>query len=484
MQKITLTFLFLFLLTFSAKAQTWQELDSIGRSFLKAQKFKEADSVLNRALVLVEQEVGQNDTLYATFCNNLASLYKSQDLYAKAEPLYIEAKNIKEKVLGKEHPNYAISCNNLALLYYSQGLYDKSKPLQIEAKNIYEKVLGKEHAYYATSCNNLAALYKKQGLYIKAEPLLIEAKNIREKILGKEHPEYAESCNTLAGLYKNQGLYAKSEPLYIEAKNIREKSLGKEHPSYATSCNNLAGLYESQGLYAKAELLYAEVISNKIQQVNTLLPTFSEKERIAYLKSIQVFFSDFQNFAIAYRNKNPKITADLYNQTLFTKSLVFASTQKMREQILGSGDSLLITDFENWKKQKDTYNQLIQKSKQEQEKSGVNLTQLATDINDLEKNISKRSTLFAENVKVQRYQWQQVKDKLGKNEAVVEIIRTQRTVGYDSLGRNKKETVYIALFITPKTKNQPDMLVLENGSYLEEELIFYQNAVQFRLEDE
>ncbi len=37
--------------------------------------------------------------------------------YQKAEPLYLEAKQIREKMLGKLHPDYATSCNDLAILY-------------------------------------------------------------------------------------------------------------------------------------------------------------------------------------------------------------------------------------------------------------------------------------------------------------------------------------------------------------------------------
>jgi tetratricopeptide (TPR) repeat protein len=41
----------------------------------------------------------------ASGLNNLASLYKAQSLYKKAEPLYQRALRIAEKILGKEHPN-------------------------------------------------------------------------------------------------------------------------------------------------------------------------------------------------------------------------------------------------------------------------------------------------------------------------------------------------------------------------------------------
>ena len=48
--------------------------------------------------------------------------------YAKAEPLYIEARDITKKALGTEHPDYAQSLNNLAMLYRSMGEYAKAAP--------------------------------------------------------------------------------------------------------------------------------------------------------------------------------------------------------------------------------------------------------------------------------------------------------------------------------------------------------------------
>ena len=58
---------------------------------------------------------GDPDT--ASSLNNLALLYKDMGDYAKAEPLYKEALEIRQKVLGQEHPDTALSLNNLAALY-------------------------------------------------------------------------------------------------------------------------------------------------------------------------------------------------------------------------------------------------------------------------------------------------------------------------------------------------------------------------------
>ncbi|GAC1458622.1 MAG: hypothetical protein NVS2B14_04170 [Chamaesiphon sp.] len=48
--------------------------------------------------------------------DNLAYLYFSQGRYHEAEPLYVQALEIRTRLLGDEHPDVATTLNNLALL--------------------------------------------------------------------------------------------------------------------------------------------------------------------------------------------------------------------------------------------------------------------------------------------------------------------------------------------------------------------------------
>ena len=70
-----------------------------------------------------------------------------------------------KKLLGAGHPYVATSLNNLALLYKTQGRYTEAEPLFIQALDMRKKLLGAEHPSVATSLNNLAALYEYQGRY-------------------------------------------------------------------------------------------------------------------------------------------------------------------------------------------------------------------------------------------------------------------------------------------------------------------------------
>ncbi|MDO8368262.1 MAG: tetratricopeptide repeat protein, partial [Saprospiraceae bacterium] len=233
-------------------------LNNLALLFIDMSNYEKAEPLFIESKDIRSRTLGKEHPDYATSLNNLAILYNEMSNYEKAEPLYLEAKDIREKILGKEHPDYAGSLNNLAILYWNMGNYEKAEPLYITSKDIRLRTLGKEHPNYAWSLNNLATLYHAMGNYEKSEPLYIESIDIRLRILGKEHPDYATSLNNLALLYNEMGNYEKAEPVCVESKDIRFRTVGKEHPDFAASLNNLAILYHAMGNYEKAEPLYLE----------------------------------------------------------------------------------------------------------------------------------------------------------------------------------------------------------------------------------
>ena len=53
--------------------------------------------------------------------NGLANAYYARRDYARAEPLYVNALEIRKEHLGENHRDYAASLNSLATLYRSRG---------------------------------------------------------------------------------------------------------------------------------------------------------------------------------------------------------------------------------------------------------------------------------------------------------------------------------------------------------------------------
>jgi len=423
---------------------------------------------------------GKKHPNYATDCNNLGMLYLAQGLYTKAEALHLEAKEIRSTVLGKKHPDYALSCNNLAGMYYEQKIYSKAEPLYLEAKEIRAAILGTQHPDYAQSCNNLAALYDYQGLYSKAEPLYLEAKGIYEKILGKQHPLYAHACNNLAGLYNHQMLYTKAEPLYLEAKDIHEKVLGTQHLDYALSCNNLAMLYWSLQNYEKAEALFFEVSQTLTSQLQTNFAHLSEKEKEQFLGKLKNYFELSYSFALDRKKAN--LSVWLYNNTLTTKAILFASSQNIRKVVKKSNQPELQKLLAKWLAQRERLAKMMTMSQQEKLKQQINQKAEEEKANHLEKQLSVQSEAISGIFKQQTYQWKDIQKKLKANEAAIEINRVRC---YDSKKNVFTDSIlYVALIVTPQTQNMPEIVVLHHGKELETTAIaYYQNCIRAKKND-
>lgn len=441
--------------------------------------YAKAEPLQVEAKNILKKTLGASNPEYGTSLLGLANLYLAQGLGLKAEPLLIEAKNIYEKALGKNHPNYAVVIINLARLYGDQEKYTKAESLYIEAKDIIINKLGTDNLEYAGALNNLAVLYLDQEQYIKAEPLLIEYKNIHKKILGTSHPDYAISLNNLALLYHAQEKYTKAELLFIESKSIFEKSLGKVHPNYAQSLSGLASLYEDQGLHAQAEPYYMEANHTYIHQIKHNFSQLSEKEKIVFYNTFSYKFDLFHSFVLKRMKENPAIINEDYKVVLATKGLLFNAQQKIKERILNSNDSELITLYNKWQEQLVYLSSLYEKMIQEREEAGINLEMEEQKANELEKKISSKSVFFAKKNDKTAYNWRDVQKKLGEKEASIEIIRFKY--------HDKKWTdsiLYVAMIIKPTTKDHPEVVVLKNGTELEDKYLKnYKNSIKFKLED-
>ncbi len=109
--------------------------------------------------------------------------------YSEAESLLERAYHISEQEQGAEHLDTARDALTLAYLYDAQGKDEQAEPLYVRALAIREQQVGPEHPATAHSLGNLAGLYRAQGKDEQAEPLYVRALAIREQQVGPEHPQ-------------------------------------------------------------------------------------------------------------------------------------------------------------------------------------------------------------------------------------------------------------------------------------------------------
>ena len=296
-------------------------INRLGILYYQQGKYAKAEALYRRALRIYEQRLGPQDLKVATPLHNLADIYCNLGKYAEAEPLYQRSLRIREQQLGTEHPDVVHPLRGLAILYYEQGKYTKAESLYQRALQISEQHLGSEHPDVATTLYNLAILYYGQGKYTKAEEFYRRALQVWELHLGPEHPDVAYSLGALAILYHGQGKYAQAEEFYRRALQIWEQYLGSEHPNVAHSLTGLASLYREQGKYTEAEPLYQHGLHIREQHLGPKHPD------VAY---------SLQGLAVLFREQGKYVEAE----PLLQRAL------RILEQQLGS-EHLSVASFLN-----------------------------------------------------------------------------------------------------------------------------------------
>jgi tetratricopeptide (TPR) repeat protein len=192
--------------------------------------YAEAESLFIRAESFYGKIELKNPYYITTLLRDLGSSKQEQGDYQGSIPFFEKALVISEEQLGENDPDTATSLNSLASLYQAQGKYEESKLLHLRALKIYEEQLGENHPNTANNLNNLAKLYQKQELYSDAIPLLERWKNIKRERQETRNTEYADRICTLGKLYEKCQQFPEAVENYEEALSIFKFLLDSKHP--------------------------------------------------------------------------------------------------------------------------------------------------------------------------------------------------------------------------------------------------------------
>jgi len=317
-----------------------------------------AQEYLEKAIVL--QTKFQKLEALATSLNNLAFLYKSQGKYSEAEPLYLDALEMRRRLFTGDHPNVATSLNNLAVLYYSQGKYSEAEPLYLDALEMTKRLFTGDHPDVAQSLNNLAGLYHSQGRYSEAEPLYLDALEMRRRLFTGDYPDVANSLNNLASLYDSQGKYSEAELLYLDALEMTKRLFTGDHPDVASILNNLASLYDSQGRYSEAEPLYLDALEMRkrlftgdhpdvASSLNNLASLYNSQGR--YSEAEPLYLDALEMTKRLFTGDHPDVATSLNNLAYFyykqgkhsEAEPLYLDALAMSERTLGANHPITIT---------------------------------------------------------------------------------------------------------------------------------------------
>ena len=479
---------------YGAQSQRYANgLDSLGTIYEDNANYSESEKKFKEAITIVEKKYGTNNEYYINFNHNLADLYFTMARYSEAEPLFLKVIMLGGKMPDSLLPDFPIYYNNLARLYLATGRYDEAEPLFRKSYELYlaknnsfylspyanlgstyflmgknsealeifltssekQKVFfGEENIGYASDLRRLSMVYASQGNLKKAEELANKIIPIFKEVVGESHPFYASSLNNLANIYIKEGKFKEAESLYLEALNIRANVEGKTHPSYANSLINLATYYFITGDFEKSKQYFKEDIGIQLKNIQTNFSYLSEFEKEKYWAVLSKDFNLFYSFAFKTYKNDPAICADVFNNLITTKSLLFNNSFRIKNTILNSKDSSLISQYDHLNSMKYDIGKYILLGKTKTLELGINLDSLNNAANLIEKEISSKSSLFLESNSINTFNWKEIQKNLKKNEAVVEFLHFN-----NYKDKFTDSTYYCALVLRPGFEN-PKMVYL------------------------
>ncbi|MCC6835430.1 MAG: CHAT domain-containing protein [Cytophagales bacterium] len=469
-------------------------LKNLGNTCLALENYQLAELYYSQAIIHLGKIIAKRDAYYTensflVFNAHVSIMLQSGVLLQRtgrarsAEETYLNLIVFCKDFLGDDYVSYtpyATLINNLALNYMETNPQQAEIYLK-EALDLHPSGHGENSAYYFQTLLNLASVYERTNRPEEANSIL---NDILEKIKqnqGTNSYDYITTLNNLGQLHFNLNQLEKSEQYTSEALRLQEETFGKNNLMYQTLVHNLAETYQWQNRFNEAEALFRIAVQKVLTDVEKNFSYLSESEKRSFYQHNALFINEYANFALFKSGAIPlpdlpkeqlskNSLSDLYNLQLSTKALILNATAKTKQTILGSKDTLLINRFERWELLKEHIAQQYNLPGHDR----LNLDSLIQQAESLESMLNKYSTLFKKGYVTPHITWQDVQKKLKPGEAAVELVRY-----YNGL-------IYVALIVTPQTRQHPEIALIKSSKTknLEEGFLsYYKNSIRLKTTD-
>lgn len=422
---------------------------------------------------------GKNQSLsHAIITSNRALLYNEIGQYKEAKKAIREAIDmasgaIREK--GRDNVSFKI---NQGLIYYSSGDYEQAEQIFNEVLVLKRRRMAKGQTDYANVENYLASVLMEEGKYDEVRPLLDDARGIFRRKLGTSHPAYLKCKYNLGRYHLTTGNFAEAENVFRDVNSKYLTFFGEHHPDYLSSLEDLAVVSWKQGHIAEAKEQFEKVLSSNLTLVEQYFGAMSEYEKGQYWAKVRPSILKFFAFAVDQADQDPSLLTQMYNLHLKTKGILLSASTRVREEILNSNDEQLKSLYQEWVSTKEHLIHYYSYSKAKLDEQKVDLDALESKANQLEKELSRRSSSFAQSNKLPTTTLKEVKDAMSATDAAVEVV------GYPVFDTSFGGGKQYAFLIAKPAQLHPSLVVLENGEELDGKYAkAYLNMVKLKTRD-
>ncbi|WP_250631983.1 CHAT domain-containing protein [Rhodoflexus caldus] len=455
--------------------------NQLARLYLATGDYVKADDFAAKAFKLASETFGDSSAITSEIAETQVLIYTAIGDYEKAIAEILRVRQIKERNFGRNNIAVANLLRQEALIrYFSKEPPQTVERLFNESRQIIARNLGSRNPIYADALKDLALIYTEGNQPTQALQLLDSANRIWNSILKTGNNTNAAEIAVLKGnVYTRAGNFGNADKQYKSAMRILAKILSTKHPLYVQTQAQHARMFFAQKNYAQAQKIMEGVLAGYRQYITTFFPVLSDREKTKYWGLVRADYEFYNNLLVRRLPDNPALAGALYDNATFAKSLLVSNAGKLRNLIMNSNDSATVRRYREWIDKKQLLTKALAYSPQQLQEAGIDLRKLQKEIDDLDKNLSRRSKLFIEARQLQIRRWQEVAAQLRAGEAAVEIIR------YPYYDKGFTDSVvYAALILPYGEKNAPKFIPIANGNALEDTYLkVYRNSVKFGLTD-
>jgi hypothetical protein len=180
----------------------------------------------------------------------------------------------------------------------------------------------------------------------------------------------------------------------------------------------------------------------------------SEKDRLQFLNTApRLLFNLYFSFCTSNIEREPALASKMYDLLLWEKGLVSSSVVALRAQVSASGDAEALTLFDRVTAKRSESSRLAATRPAGWQDSQ---NKVDDEANELEEQLARRVSAFAEQKSLSHVTWRDVRDKLQPGEAAVEFVRFPYYDGKKWSDASR----YVALIVTQQSKGGPTLVSL------------------------
>jgi CHAT domain-containing protein len=241
-----------------------------------AGEYEEAETVYQRALIILEKANGNNAPELIELLKKLAEVYSLHNKFSEAEATYQRALIILEKANGNNAPELIELLKKLAEAHASQRKFSEAEATYQRALIILEKANGNNAPELIELLKKLAEAHASQRKFSEAEATYQRALSTLEKANGNNAPELIELLKKLAEVYSLHSKFSEAEATYQRVLTI----LHKAHDDFGLldPLVDLVAILDRQGRFSEAEIYLQRVLS--IQKSDALLPSLDRLDGV------------------------------------------------------------------------------------------------------------------------------------------------------------------------------------------------------------